>query len=189
MLSKPGGTEEADKAPSLTDVGKFRVGSHLGDERAGFSGRPKLQVFTTTADPELAVIAACLQSAEVESELHFFTPILVDGAQEPEVEKLLRQRDNLRVIVRALHGGFLGGLPAGFTCADLVHLLKLIQAHSNGPPEKSPIYALLVAEPEAIDGYLDAGEKDRALRFVELLREFEGEDSPAVAAVEARLER
>jgi hypothetical protein len=35
------GAGGAAKAQALPDVGKFRVGSALGEERAGFSGRAK----------------------------------------------------------------------------------------------------------------------------------------------------
>src|SRR6267143_1594648 len=38
-------------AQALPDAGKFKVGSALGEERAGFSGRAKVQVFTSSADP------------------------------------------------------------------------------------------------------------------------------------------
>lgn len=180
---------EADSPHGLAAVGPFRVGSALGEERAGFSGRPKLQVFTTADDPAAADLAACLLSAEVRAELDAFTPILIDARAEPEVETTFRERDGLAVIVRGLNGGFLGALRSGFPCERLVWLLRTIREHSNGAPEKSPIYARLLLEPEAIDELVDAGETDRAVRFLELLRELEGEGSPAVAAVEARIFR
>jgi hypothetical protein len=191
----------AAKAQALPDIGKFRAGSVLGEERAGFSGRPKLQVLLDPGDPRLEEVAACLRSAEVEAALDSFTPILIDaGAEsEAEVERVHRERDGLRVIVRGLDGGFRGGLREGFGCADLLGLLDAVRRHSSGPPEKSPIYALLVAHPEAIEVFATEDEvasggvgrsgRERALRYLDLLREFEGEESPAVKAVEARLLR
>ena len=77
-LRRPGGAREAAKeaagAPSpaqepetparLEDFGKFKLGSVLGEERGGFSGMPKVFVFTSVADPNWPQIQACLVTAE-----------------------------------------------------------------------------------------------------------------------------
>ena len=39
---------------AMPDVGKFRAGSALGEERAGFSGRPQVLVFATSLGPGVA---------------------------------------------------------------------------------------------------------------------------------------
>jgi hypothetical protein len=174
-------------AQALSDVGKFKVGSALGMERAGFSGRPMVQVFTTADDPNWPAISACLQSAEVEAEMGAFVGVLVDARAEPEVESAFRRKHGLQLIVRGLNGAFLGGLKTGFQCPDLVGLLKTIRAGLNPEIEKSPIYTSLMLSPDAIDYYKAQSQNAKAARFVELLKEFEGEGSAAVQAAEARL--
>src|SRR5687767_9457694 len=102
FLRSPRGT--AATAQALPDLGAFRVGSALGEERAGFSGRTKVQVFATAESAEWTVISSCLQSAEITNEMYFFTAVLIDEAAEPEVEQVFRERDSLRVVVRSLNG-------------------------------------------------------------------------------------
>ncbi len=183
------GTRGAATAQALPDAGKFRAGSALGEERAGFSGRMMVQVFTTAESKDWPTISACLQAAAVEAELGFFTGILVDEVAEPTVEATLRERDGLRVVVRALNGAFLGGLPAGFTCQDFMDLLKRIRAASISAPEPSPIYSNLLESAAAIDDLIAKGERTRAEGFVAFLEELEGSTSPAVQAAKASLAR
>ena len=111
-------------AQALPDSGKFRAGSALGEERAGFSGRTVVQVFATAGTVEWSSIDACLKSAAIEAQMGFFTGVLVDEAAEPTVEATLRERDGLRVVVRDLSGAYLGGLAAGFSCEDLAAPLE-----------------------------------------------------------------
>jgi hypothetical protein len=176
-------------AQALPDTGKFKVGSALGEERGGFSGRPKLQVFVTADSPEWPSLSACLQSAEVEAEMVAFTGVLIDAAAEPGVESFHRQRDGFQVLVRGMNGAFWGGLKSGFACSDLVDLLKEVRflLAQTGEIERSPIYASLMDSPAAVDFLVKNGQESKAARFVELLREFEGANSPSVAAAEAML--
>jgi hypothetical protein len=187
MIMRTGGVRAAPQV--LADVGRFRVGAALGEERAGFSGLPKLQVFASADDPAWSTIQACLTSAAVEAELSFFTPVLIDERLEPEVEQVLHERDGLRVVVRGLNGKFLGGLPAGFRCDELVEILRSIRANTIMAPDKSPIYSLLLQTAEPIDSLLNEGQRAAAEKFVGFLSEFEGASSPAVLAAEARLGR
>ncbi|MBI4601484.1 MAG: hypothetical protein HY721_05910 [Planctomycetes bacterium] len=178
----------AATAQSLPDTGRFRAGSELGAERAGFSGRTMVTVFTSAAAPEWPAIAECLGSAAVTAETDpYFVGILVDETLEPEVEKPERDA-GARVIVRALNGAFLGGLPAGFTCAELVELLKSLRQRIFFASEKSPIYANLLERPEAVvDAMVLAGEALKAARYVAFLEELEGAGSLAVQAAKGRL--
>ena len=184
LVTRSGGRAAAQ---ALSDVGKFKVGSTVGMERAGFSGRVMVQVFTTADDPNWPAISACLQSAEVEAEMGAFVGVLVDARAEPEVESAFRRKHGLQLIVRGLNGAFLGGLKTGFKCPDLVGLLKSIRVGLNREIEKSPIYTSLMLSPDAIDYFKTRSQTAKAARFVELLKEFEGESSPAVQAAEARL--
>ncbi|MBI4605205.1 MAG: hypothetical protein HY721_24840 [Planctomycetes bacterium] len=179
----------AATAQALPDTGRFRGGSELGAERAGFSGKTMVTVFTSAAAPDWPAIAACLESAEVTALMDpYFVGILVDEALEPTVEEVLRTRDGLRLVVRGLNGAFLGGLPAGFTCAELVELLKSLRQRIFFEPEKSPIYANLLERPEAVvDAMALQGEAVKAAKFVAFLEELEGAASPAVLAAKARL--
>jgi len=177
----------AATAQAMPDVGKFRVGSDLGEERAGFSGRAKVQVFATASASDWTALSACLQSAAVEAEMPFFTGILVDEKAEPEVEATLREQDGQRVVVRGLQGQVLGSLPAGFACDDLVSLLKQAHAVSTRAPEPSPIYASLLESTAALDDLIQKQEGAKAAKFIDLLEEFEGSASPAVQAAKAKL--
>jgi hypothetical protein len=175
-------------AQALSDVGRFRVGSRLGEERAGFSGRPMVIVFASTSLPEWGTISSCLQGAEVDGFMDHFTGVLVEDAVEPEVEAVARTRDKLRVVVRGLNGAFLGGLPEEFTCADLVALLDAIK--KTVPfVEKSPIYARLLESAEPVAILKEEGKGSDAQRYVDLLRDFEGAGSAAVQAAEAELRK
>jgi len=186
----PGGVGGGAGAQALSDVGKFKVGSGLGEERAGFSGRPKVQIFTSTDDPNWPSIFACLRSPEVEAQMAYFTGILVDYQAESNVESIGTRQDGVRVIVRRLNGELLGGLPAGFSCADLAQFLATIRRSRSLDMEKSPIYASLMESPEVVvDDLKGKGEAAQAARFVELLKEFESADNPAVLAAQARLNR
>src|SRR5258705_9704065 len=176
-------------AQAVVDVGNFKVGSALGEERAGFSGRPKVQVFVTANDPNWPTISACLQSPDVEAEMGSFVGVLVDTQAESDVETAYRQRHALQVVVRGLDGAFLGGLPSGFTCADLIGLLRTVRASRPGESEKSPVYASLLESSGAIDYMVQNGERVQASHFVDLLRDFEGSKSQAVKAAEAALNR
>jgi hypothetical protein len=185
LAPRPG----AAGAQALPDAGPFRVGSELGEERAGFSGRPKVLVFASAEAPDWPAIAACLQSAAAAEAMGAFTGVLVDERAEPEVESVLRERDGLRVVVRSLSGGFLGGLKGGFACEELAALLRRIRAAAASDPEKSPIYASLLESPAAIDSLIDGGEAAQAEKWVGFLEELEGAASPAVQAARSRLAR
>jgi hypothetical protein len=175
-------------AQAMPDVGKFRVGSQLGEERAGFSGRPMVMVFASASSAEWLTISSCLESADIKAFMDHFTGILVEEAVEPEVEAVARTRDKLRVVVRGLNGAFLGGLPEGFACADLVALLEAIK--KTVPfVEKSPIYARLLESTEPLAALKQEGNGDEAQKYVDLLKEFEGAASAAVEAAEAELAR
>jgi hypothetical protein len=182
-----GGAGGAAKAQALPDVGKFRVGSTLGEERCGFSGRAKVLVFTSPDSPDWTALSQCLQSTDVVAQMDFFTGVLVDEKAEPDVEAALRARDGLGVVVRALNGGFLGGLASGFGCKDLVGLLNSIRESQTSPPEKSPLYANLLERTAPIDDMLQNGERAKAEKFAGFLEELEGASSPAVQAVKAKL--
>jgi len=171
-------------AQALPDAGKFRVGSQLGEERAGFSGRPMVMVFTSAIDS--AAISACLLSPDVEALMGDFTGVLVEEAAEPDVESVLRARDDFQVVVRALNGSLLGGLRRGFTCADLAALLENVRKGITFI-EKSPIYARLLESTEPIDVLKTEGKVAEAARYVELLKEFEGEGSAVAQAAEGAL--
>ena len=56
-------------AAELPDTGKLRVGSALGHERAGFAGRPTVQIFTAADAPHWPAMACCLQIADVDEQL------------------------------------------------------------------------------------------------------------------------
>jgi hypothetical protein len=170
-------------------VGLFRLGSRLGEDRAGFFGRPKFQVFADTSDRALPALEACLKSPEVEAVLGKFTPVLIDasGPEESGAEAELRSA-GFQVVLRGLDGGFLGGLEAGRSCGELVDLLAAAGA-SLPQPQESPICTLLRQHPEAIDDVVRLGGRAEAVKYVELLKEVEGESSDTVAAIQARLER
>jgi hypothetical protein len=173
-------------AQAITDVGKFRAGSELGEERAGFSGRAKLLVFTNPSAADWLSVSACLQNAAVEAELDFFAPILIDERVE-QVEPVTRERDGMSVVVRGLNGAFLGGLHAGYTCSDLVEFMRSVKARATMAPDPSPIYAALRENALIVDSMIQTGDRARAEKFVGFLREFDGATSPAVVAAEARL--
>jgi hypothetical protein len=185
MVVRTGGVKAAPQV--LSDVGKFRAGAALGEERAGFSGRAKLMVFASAGDPGWSALQACLTNPALEAELSVFTPVLIDEQVDLATEDVLRERDGLRVVVRALNGKFLGGLQVGFRCDELVDLLHSIRANTTLGLERSPIYSLLMRTPEPIDALLQEGKRADAEKAVEFLIEFEGSGSPAVAAAEARL--
>ncbi|MBI4604743.1 MAG: hypothetical protein HY721_22505 [Planctomycetes bacterium] len=176
-------------AQTMPDVGRFRAGSELGAERAGFSGRAMVQVFTSAAAADWHAIAACLQDPAVTALMDpQFVGVLVDETLEPTVEEVLRARDKLAVVVRGLNGAFLGGLPAGFTCTELLELLKSLRQRLFFEPEKSPIYANLLERPEVVvDAMVASGDLVKAAKFVAFLEELEGAASPAVVAAKARL--
>jgi hypothetical protein len=117
----------------------------------------------------------------------YFVGVLVDEALEPDFEIALRTENSLGVIVRGLNGAFLGWLPVGFRCQDLVLLLGAVRQATTSTPEKSPIYLWLLESPAPVDDLVRKGQADLAARYVDLLAEFEGEGSPAVQAAEARL--
>jgi hypothetical protein len=175
-------------AQELSGAGKFRVGSQLGEERAGFSGRPMLMVFTSASSRDWQSIFSCLQSPDVEAFMDHFTGVLVDEGLDPDTEAVARTRDKLGVVVRGLNGAFLGGLPQGFTCAELIALLD---AMKKTVPfvEKSPIYARLLESAEPVALLKQEGRDAEAQRYVELLKDFEGTESDAVRAAEAELRR
>ncbi|MBI4257905.1 MAG: hypothetical protein HY619_03025 [Thaumarchaeota archaeon] len=185
-----GGAAGAAQA-ALTDVGRFKLGAKLGEERAGFSGLPKIQVFANSSDPNWPAVQACLQEAAIEAELiGSFTAVLVDTSDPQEAQVELGARElGYQVILTALNGKFLGGLAAGFACRDLLALLRTIKAETVIRPEKSPIYARLLETAQPIDWLIQNSERAKADRFVDFLKEFEGVDSPAVRAAEASLNR
>ncbi len=170
----------------LTGAGSFKVGSALGEERGGFSGRPMVQVFVSADEKDWPVVSAALQSPEVEAEMGSFTGVLIDPKVEPQIEEGYRGQ-GIQALVRGLDGSFLGALPPGFGAINLAKLLNRIRVGSFRAIEKSPIYASLLRSPDAIDSLKAKGEIEKARRFVELLKELEGADSPAVLEAEARL--
>lgn len=187
FLSAPGAGQEAPASP-LTDIGRFRVGSELGEGRAGFSGMAKVMVFARSSftDAERAALASVLQSAEVEAALVGFTPILVDVEAEPTVEEGLRVQAGWGVVVRGLSGGVLGGLHESFTAREFVDFLDGLRFQASLSAEKSPIYGRLLETSAPISDLVAQGERQRAANFVDFLREFEGQNSPAyVSAREA----
>jgi hypothetical protein len=175
-------------AQVIPDVGMFRAGSELGEDRAGFTGRHKLFVFVSPGSPEWPALEACLQGEAVTSRMEQYVGIFVDPVAEPEVEETLRKRDGLQVVIRALNGALLGGLKSGFSCDDLV---KLLESVSLSTPflEKSPIYARLLESSDPITALKAEGNHDVAVKYVELLKEFEGASSPAVQAAEAEMNK
>ena len=186
-FSRSAGTQEPGDVVAPRDVGKFRVGSALGEERAGFSGRAQVLVFTTADAKDWPAISACLESTAVEAEMNFFTGVLVDEVAEPGVERVFRERDGLRVIVRGLGGGFLGCLPAGFACQEFVDLLRAVRLSATSAPEKSPIYVNLLESTAVLDDLIAKGKRSDAAKYVGLLEELEGSLSPAVQAAKAKL--
>ena len=176
-------------AQVIPDVGKFRSGSELGEERAGFSGRAKVLVFSNAGSAEWTSVANCLQSEAVVAEIDFFTGVLVDEVAEPEVEHYLRENGQ-RVVIRGLQGQVLGLLPVGYTCDELTALLRSVREVSTTAPEPSPIYVGLVERPlEVVDDLVANGRTADANRYVDLLEEFEGSASPAVQTAKGRLGR
>ncbi len=174
----------AATAQAVTDIGKFRVGSTLGEERTGFSGRTKVTIFA--GGPDSATLATCLRNEAIESQMDFFTGVLVDENAEPEVEADLRAQ-GLRVVVRGLQGQVLGLLHEGYTCDDFVALLRQVRAASTRAAEKSPIYVNLLERPaEVVDYMVERGQGTDVARYVQHLEEFEGSASPAVQAAKAR---
>jgi hypothetical protein len=91
-------------AQVLTDVGRFKVGSELGMERAGFSGRAMLMIFATAGVAEWDSLSSCPQSLEVEARLGHFTPIIVDERTEPDAPSVLRVREDIQVAQRQRAG-------------------------------------------------------------------------------------
>jgi hypothetical protein len=175
---------------ALSDAGRFRAGWTLGLDRAGFSGLPMVTVLADSADARLPALRTCLQDAAVAAELGAYTPVLVDAAGlDPESELADHWRRGDGAVVRALSGQFLGGLPQGFACEDLVALLQTAVTKLASAPQKSPIYVRLLESPEAIDWFVANGQRAEAEKFAAFLREFEGAESPAVQAVESRLGR
>ncbi len=167
-------------AQAVVDVGHFRVGSALGEERSGFSGRSKVIVFAGSE---------CLESPAVTAEMDFFVGVIVDPRAEPEVESYLREHEH-GVVIRGLQGQVIALLPDSYTCEELVGLLRFVRESSVRGPEPSPIYWNLVERPqEVVDDLLANDRGQDALRYAEMLEEFEGAGSPAVQTVNARLGR
>jgi len=172
----------------LPDIGAFRVGSALGDERAGFSGMPSVFVFASAHDASWPELRECLETAESAGALAGYTPVLVDSADpfEDHVEPKLRA-NGAQVVIRNRQGRFLGALQAGFECADFVALLAAAKGMTTIPPQPSPLRTFLRQEPIAgIDSILARDGRERAERVAALFREFDG-DTGAVRAAEARL--
>ena len=169
----------------LTDIGKFKVGYDLGQERTGFCGRPLLLVFTSTDDPQLPIIGSYLTDPAVDALMGFFTGIIIDEKAEPTVEKNLRTRNDLKVIIRNLNGGYLGGLSSKFTLDNMVNLLTAVGKDCR--PQISPIYSALLEDLNVLNTFIANNQKDKAVRFVGLLEEFEGSSSPVVVAAKAKL--
>jgi hypothetical protein len=179
-----GGAQEA-----LSQVGRFRVGAELGEERAAFSGRPKLLVFASPEDGGWADLASCLTDPALSEDLSYFTPILVDERADLETERRLREENGLRVVARAKNGKYLGGLTAGFGCGELADLIAGIRANARLSLDRSPLYSVLVRDPSAIDAIAAESGIEAANRFADLLGELEGAGSPVVQEIEARLGR
>jgi hypothetical protein len=183
-----GGSPAAQEA--VADAGRFRAGWTLGLDRSGFSGLPMAIVLADGADAGWPALRACLEDAAVSAGLSSYTPVLVDAASlDAESELAGHWRRGDAVVVRALSGQFLGSLPQGFACEDLVALLQTAVTKLASAPQKGPIYVRLLESPEAIDWFVANGRRAEAEKFAAFLREFEGAESPAVQAVEARLGR
>jgi hypothetical protein len=189
-MSTRGGRAGAAQV-ALADAGRFRAGAELGRQRAEFSGRAQVLVFADPDAPGWTELEACLRDAAVEAELGAFTPVLVDArtaaGADAEVEGGLRARFGLGVVARSLSGKLLGALPVGFRCGELVAFLRQVAAENPIPAEKSPIYARLLESPEPIVDLVARGERERASKYVDFLREFEGPSSSAVIAARAGL--
>jgi hypothetical protein len=190
LVTRVGGGRGAAVQDAVADAGRFRSGWALGLDRAGFSGLPMVTVLADGADAGWPALRACLEDAAVSAELGSYTPVLVDAAGlDPESELAEHWRRGHGAVVRALSGQFLGSLPQGFTCEDLVALLETAKWKLASEPQKSPIYVRLLESPEAIDWFVANGRRAEAEKFAAFLREFEGAESPAVQAVESRLGR
>lgn len=163
--------------PALPDVGSFRVGSELGERRAGFSGRPKVLIFTSLQDPDWPSIRACILDPVLEVEMASFTGVLVDELLEPEPEANFRSR-GIQVVVRGLNGGVLGLVLRGFGCFDLINVLQVARSQF-GVPEKSPIYVQLMQDPSYIASEIAMYGCGRAAEWVSFLEEFEGREDEA----------
>jgi hypothetical protein len=193
FLLGAGATQEA--SPTLGDFGLFRVGSALGEERAGFSGLPKAIAFVDPSSPDWPGFRACLTDPAIEAELVYFTPVAIDVTDPAEAaaEPWLRE-DGLRaqgfvVVLRHLNGKFLGGIQLGASCDELLAKLRSARESLFHPPKPSALYSTLLEHPEIVDTMVAEGNRARAEKCLELLREFEGEDSPVVQNVAARLGR
>jgi hypothetical protein len=185
-LAVPGGT--AARTQALSDVGVFRAGSALGEERAGFSGRPQVKVLVSEGAETIVRVSAALQDPAVVNAMAAYTGVLVDAAAEPGVEQVLRERDKLQVVVRSLDGSFLGGLEA-VTAPELARLLETISARLGKAAEPSPLLARLRESTEPIDAMLQEGKRAEAEKFADFLREIDGPAADSVQAVENRLGR
>lgn len=188
-VARPQGDEPA-AAPDagIADVGPFKLGYQRGLERAGFSGSPMLFLFAGPKT-DLPTLQACVRAEPLAVLLRNFTPILIDGQTEPAVETDFRLRDGLEVVARDLNGKFLGGLPSGYTCDQLSAFLTAVLAERPAESEKSPAYSSLLESPALIAQLVGQGDLETAGKFVELLKEFEGETSQAAQAAEAQLRR
>ena len=182
--------QEPPPPAALGDLGAFRVGAALGEERAAFSGFAKLTVFLDPASAERDFVEACLSDAAIAADLVAFTPILVDASatDDAAVEATLRTQ-GFQIVIRRMSGEFLGGLMVGFDCAELIDLLRAVRAGDSKPPARDELYRILLADPPSIDAVVAGAGFERAHLAYELLREFEGAESSIVQAVGARLGR
>ena len=173
-------------AGQLDDIGVFKFGSALGEERAGFSGRTRVIVLTSAR--EVASLSGCLRSLGVEAHMAALTGVLVDTEVEPEVESDLRERENARVVVKGLEGQILGVLREGYSCDELAQLLEAVTARMSGPPRPSPIYMNLLERPaDVARDFVSRGEAAVAAKYVQLLEELEGTANAAVQAARGEL--
>jgi hypothetical protein len=182
----PSGGAGAVLQQEIQEPESFKFGAESGHERAGFSGRPMLEIFASPEDPSWPALFTLLQSPEVQAAMDGFTGILVDERQDPDVEKT-RRAEGYQVIARSLSGAYLGGLKSGFTSRELGDFLQALKASHAPRIEKSPIYNRLLESPEEISEVLLKQGRPRAERLSELLEEFAGPENEAVVEVKARL--
>ena len=165
---------------------RFQYGIDLGRERAAFSGLPLLEIFVDETVDNSA-LDACLESPEIKALAAGFTGVLISPEEEASRPSRLRRKERHGAFVRAVSGRYLGILPPGYTCEDLRDLLERSLRNMFMKPRKSPIYAALLASPDAVDRLVEVKGLEDARKYVDFLAEFEGKDHPAVIAAEARL--
>ncbi len=186
MVERTKGAQEDPQLEESRVLKPFQWGYDLGQERAGFSGLDTVYVFADST-VNLPVLEACLDDPAVEAAMGTFVGVILSETEEDAVARRLREKDLQQVVVESLSGRYRGSLPPGFTCDELVLLLESIARRRIIKPALSPIRSRLRVDPTAIDEFVARGEIDRARKYLDFLKEFEGADSPVALAVEARI--